>query len=171
MAEDKDEQFVEAITTEDELGSVIRSHIYIEHELSEFIRASCPNSDALKGFEYSEKIRIAIALGLDSKWKPALELIGAIRNRFAHRLDYQITPQDAAAFSKSFTDFAQADIVAGYQDMREISASPFPKDFGANTPRIRVMHCMIYLRAGLIVETDSVSKDRGIHARSKTEGA
>jgi hypothetical protein len=48
-----------ALTAEDELGAAIRGHLYVEHELNEFIKARLPQEafEALTAvrFEYDKK--------------------------------------------------------------------------------------------------------------------
>ncbi|TXN41431.1 hypothetical protein FV232_24760 [Methylobacterium sp. WL30] len=101
--DEKLQRFNQALLGEDELGAVVRGHIYIESELIDFIRARLPNPAGIKDLEidYYGRIKLAIALGLDESFGPSLKFVGTLRNRFAHRLDAAIGKQDADAFEKA----------------------------------------------------------------------
>jgi len=77
-----------ALRNEDDLGKVVRAHIHIEHELQEFIFFAAPVPDQLKSFdsmEFTEKVQLALLLGLTPDLKAALNATGRLRNKFAHR--------------------------------------------------------------------------------------
>ena len=87
-----------ALTSEDDLGKVVRGHIHIEHELQQIIFFASPSPDHLKSFErqeYSEKVRLALVLGLKADLAAALNAAGKLRNKFAHRLDTTLTKEMA----------------------------------------------------------------------------
>jgi hypothetical protein len=82
-----------ALAGEDDLGKIVRGHIYIEHELQDLIFFAAPNPDELERFdkiEYSEKVKLALVLGLDPLLKSALSAVGSLRNKFSHRLDMKL---------------------------------------------------------------------------------
>jgi hypothetical protein len=101
--DEKLKRFNRALVGEDELGMVVRGHIYIEKELIDFVRARLPYPDGIKdlGIDYSGHIKLAICLGLDQSFGPGLKFVGSLRNRFAHQLDMTIGKQDADAFDKA----------------------------------------------------------------------
>lgn len=87
-----------ALDTEDDLGRVVRGHIHIEHELQQTIFFAAPNTDQLKSFErqeFSEKVRLALVLGLKSDLASALNAAGNLRNKFAHRPDMKLSKEVA----------------------------------------------------------------------------
>jgi hypothetical protein len=86
------------LTTDDDLGKVVRAHIYIEHELQDFIFFAAPSSAHLKRFdqmEFSEKVRLALVLALNAELQPALNAVGNLRNKFSHRLDTKLGEDEA----------------------------------------------------------------------------
>jgi hypothetical protein len=86
------------LRTDDDLGKVVRAHIYIEHELQDFIFFAAPSSAHLKRFdhmEFSEKVRLALVLGLNAELQPALKAVGNLRNKFSHRLDTKLGEDEA----------------------------------------------------------------------------
>jgi hypothetical protein len=85
----KIEALAEVLRAEDDLGKIVRAHIHIEHELQEVLFLAAPNPTQLKPFdrmEYSEKVQLALVLGLNAELKPALNATGNLRNKFSHRL-------------------------------------------------------------------------------------
>lgn len=94
---------IRALTGEDTLGAVIRGHLYIENELEQFIRLRLPDGayDALN-LSYSAKVRLAVGLGLPEARRGALEEVGRIRNKFAHRLDTALTDEIADRLWRAF---------------------------------------------------------------------
>ncbi len=86
------------LKNEDDLGKVVRAHIHIEHELQDFIFFAAPVPDQLKSFEsieFTEKVQLALLLGLSPDSKSALNATGRLRNKFAHRLDMRIGEEEA----------------------------------------------------------------------------
>ena len=100
----------QVLVAEDDLGKVVRAHIYIEHELQDFILFAAPNPDQLTRFdhiEFSEKVRLALVLGLNSELKPALKAAGSLRNKFSHRLDMKLGEEDAKNLMATLTPSAR----------------------------------------------------------------
>jgi len=99
-AEERLKRLNEALLGKDELGAVIRGHVYIENELITFIRACRSYSDDGKDqrMSYYKRVKLATSLGLNENFGPSLSFVGGLRNRFAHQLDAVISEQDADAF-------------------------------------------------------------------------
>jgi hypothetical protein len=59
-------EFYKALTTEDDLGMVIRAHLHIEHELWELVRLAAVHPSAMEGVKvgFETIVRVATALGL-----------------------------------------------------------------------------------------------------------
>jgi hypothetical protein len=91
---------------DDELAEVVRSHLYIEHQLERYIRACLPNPDELGDrLTYTELVRLALACGLRRDLKSPLNTLGALRNKFSHNLSTTITDKEMAAFDVAFRGF------------------------------------------------------------------
>jgi hypothetical protein len=87
-----------ALESEDDLGKVVRGHIHIEHELQQVIFFAAPSPEQLKPFErqeFSEKVQLALMLGLKPDLAPPLNAAGNLRNKFAHRLDTMLNREMA----------------------------------------------------------------------------
>ena len=90
----------EALATEllreDDLGAVIRSHIHIENIIYQIVDRILPRPDYLKSREdreYSQMVRLALALGVNPELKSILNTLGNLRNDFAHKLDSELTQE------------------------------------------------------------------------------
>jgi hypothetical protein len=110
-----------ALRRADSLGKVVRGHLYIEHELNDFIYFAAPNPAILKEIdkedkpEFSLKVRLAVLLGLDPQLKPGLKAAARLRNQFAHRLETKLGKDDVrnlaatlpASVKKQFHDLVK----------------------------------------------------------------
>jgi hypothetical protein len=104
------EALAEVLRAEDDLGKIVRAHIHIEHELQEVIFLAAPKPTQLKPFdrmEYTEKVQLALVLGLNAELKPALNATGNLRNKFSHRLDMKIGEEEATNLISTFTPAAK----------------------------------------------------------------
>jgi hypothetical protein len=75
------DEFLDDLAGQDDLGVVVRCHLRVEHELIGYIGAQLVDAKALgEALDYSQKVRLALALGLDPSLKSALNGVGSIRN-------------------------------------------------------------------------------------------
>jgi hypothetical protein len=74
--EDRQTKLFSALDGEDDLGVVLRAHIYIEHELKEYIRELAPKPEHIKFSDY--EVRTHLALGKDAPLGRAAQRSGAI---------------------------------------------------------------------------------------------
>jgi hypothetical protein len=90
---EKDKQFIADLQGEDELGTVIRTHLYVEHYVNQIIDIVVPHPENLKSInlDFQGKVNLLVALGVDSNIKKPLIVLGKLRNKFAHQPDYKIT--------------------------------------------------------------------------------
>jgi hypothetical protein len=98
------------LCAEDDLGKIVRAHIHIEHELQDFIYFAAPNPTQLKPFknmEFSEKVQLALMLGLNPELKPALNATGTLRNNFSHRLEMKLGKEEAKNLVATLTPSAR----------------------------------------------------------------
>lgn len=75
-----------------EVGLVIRSHLYIEILLNELLSLLTPVPEHLESMNltYANKVKLACAMGLDPEFKSMLLALGTIRNKFSHNLNKTI---------------------------------------------------------------------------------
>lgn len=74
---------------------VVRSHIYVENRINEYLEETTPRPEQLAGLglRYRQKAQLACALGFDPDFLKPLIVLGEIRNKFSHRLDTSLTPE------------------------------------------------------------------------------
>jgi hypothetical protein len=86
------DELSKALLEEDELGVVLRSHLYIEHKLDELLSIMVPFPSFYEemNLNYANKVKLACAMGLDPDFKPMLLALGTIRNKFSHNLNKKI---------------------------------------------------------------------------------
>ncbi len=104
---EKHSQLVEAFKGKDDLGVVIRSHIIVEQYLNEIIESPMLFPEKYQNeinLDYHVKVKLAIAIGLHKRFEPSLNVLGTLRNDFAHNIREEITKQDANNFYKSFDE-------------------------------------------------------------------
>jgi len=82
----RQEELINVIRGEDELGAVIRAHILIEAQLIRLLELLVPYKSHLRRIHltYAERLELAQALGLKPQFGPPLKYLGTIRNDFAH---------------------------------------------------------------------------------------
>jgi hypothetical protein len=66
--------FYVAMRSEDDLGLIVRGHIFVEHQVREYIAVAAPKPDLFKfsDFDYFSTVRIAFILGLDAEFHRSL---------------------------------------------------------------------------------------------------
>lgn len=86
------ENFISDLFREDELGAVIRAHLYVEKYVDELLGLLFPYPKELKPLklDFDGKLCLIAALGVNSTVKKPLSILGGIRNKFAHRPNYKL---------------------------------------------------------------------------------
>ena len=102
-------EFFTALLAEDEVGSVIRSHLYVEVQLSKFLELTVVESKFLNDLDlsYAKKVNLACCLGFDPKFSGVLKRIGKLRNDFAHDLSSSLSKGVVADLFNALPDFGQ----------------------------------------------------------------
>ncbi|WP_299074224.1 hypothetical protein [uncultured Paraglaciecola sp.] len=93
---DLQDSFLKVFEGEDDVGVVIRSHIIIEQQLNILLSKLVVSEKHLLQMRlgYSETVKLAISLGLNSKFDIPLTTLGTLRNKFAHELRPSISKAD-----------------------------------------------------------------------------
>ena len=94
-AEEISESFIKALLAEDEVGCVIRSHLYIEAQINRYLELAViePKYLTKLGLSYAKKVELLCCLGFDQQFRGILIGIGKLRNKFAHNLSSRLTQQ------------------------------------------------------------------------------
>lgn len=108
-----DSELSGALKSEDEIGKVIRTHLYIENLLNNFLETALPNPEHLKPIQldFFSKVHLALSLGLPEKFKKPLNYMGKIRNDFAHRLNLRIDKSEVNNFFDTFSNEQKEEII------------------------------------------------------------
>lgn len=148
-------QLNEALLNEDELGMIVRAHLHIEREVTEFIRARLSPPEALPALdlEYSGRVKLALALGLSCEFKKALNFVGTLRNKFAHQLDAKITKQDANNFEDALGAHVSIIQTAYHDTHRKLKTENTAPPLKQKSPKDRVTLYLVTLWGGIAVET------------------
>lgn len=153
--EERDGAFHRLLEGEDDLGMIIRAHIYIEHELKEFIQAAAPEPGELKfsGYDYAQTLKLALVLGLDPRLKAGLTSLGTLRNKFAHRLGMQLTSQEARQIYSTLSPAQKTDARQAYAStILKHPNTGRPKDMLRTTPKDLIAICLLMLRGGVMIQ-------------------
>ncbi|MFV8440442.1 hypothetical protein C9I98_26210 [Photobacterium sanctipauli] len=104
------QKLMSVLLNEDELGAVIRAHMALEQDVDRFVSLVATNSDYIEKMQidFSNKLKLAVAFGLDEEIYKPLVSVTNIRNKFAHRADMQLSKSEVNNFYKSFTSEDQA---------------------------------------------------------------
>ncbi len=86
------EQFLSDLQAEDDLGAVIRAHLYIEYFIDQILNFVVPKPELLKPLklDFDGKVNLITALGVDPDIKNPLSALGGMRNRFAHKPNHKL---------------------------------------------------------------------------------
>ncbi|MFN3239649.1 MAG: hypothetical protein ACE37D_21710 [Pseudomonadales bacterium] len=98
-----DNELLQILLGQDDLGVVIRAHIRMEENIENFLALSADFDLIDKmGLTFAQKLLLAHALDLDSPLVPPLKVLGRIRNKFAHRTNSVLNSSDVNNLYKSF---------------------------------------------------------------------
>lgn len=152
-----DETFFQALRGEDPLGAVVRAHIHVEARVNQVLSALTPHPSHIPtNLRYEQRVRMAIALGLDKEILCPLTILGCIRNEFAHSLDVTLTDAMVERLWQSFSNEIQEAAREAYKNIHaqlNLSGKPEFKKADAQV-RFAIMAVLIdkYL---IIAETEA----------------
>jgi hypothetical protein len=111
-----DDVFFASLRGEDQLGAVVRAHIHIEARLNQLLEALTPHPKHLPNLRDEQRLRLAVALGLNENILAPLKILGDIRNTFGHRLDVTLTSEMVDRLFNAFTPEDQKIILKAFAD-------------------------------------------------------
>lgn len=81
----------------DVVGRILRAHLVVEHFITEEIERRNPNLGSLRKARlvFHQKLSLA-GEAIPGAVRGGIERVNELRNKFAHRLDYQLTENDIA---------------------------------------------------------------------------
>jgi hypothetical protein len=103
-------RFHKEVGSGDMLALVIRGHIYLEHVLIQTLSEEMarPDEMEMRRLSFPSKLDLGIAMGLiDGTWRPAVNRINEMRNKMAHRLEYNFEDRDKLELWRMMPKYAQ----------------------------------------------------------------
>ena len=155
-----DSEFLADLQRQDEIGAVIRGHIHVETKVNELIEKLLPFPDdkSLRNLDYASRVNLVTMLGLPPRFKPPLQVIGKLRNDFAHRPSRQLTKSDANNYYKSFASEERKMINDMYNTTKhQIGKTPSDR-FTQLNPKDQFILCTINLHSALLVSVSRSNK-------------
>ena len=131
------EDLIEAVLKDDDMASVISTHLYVEAILVEFIEQNLPRPESfdVANLRWPQMVNLAVAFGLKEVYRSPLLTIGKIRNKFAHRLNYKISEDDA---NNLFSQLGSEDKKIVLTSMKKAGiGNAYEKDFKKCSPKER----------------------------------
>lgn len=104
-----DKGFLKALLAEDEVGCVIRSHLYVEAQVDKYLSLAVVEPEYLEKLDlnYARKIDLLCCLGFDAGFRASLKRLGKLRNDFAHDLSSSLTQQVVNELYSSLPEFGK----------------------------------------------------------------
>jgi len=145
-------EFQAALQAEDTLGVVVRAHIRIELCLNDLVNALVVDTGYVEkmNLEYSQKVHLAVALGLKAEYCPALLAMGSLRNGFAHRANATLGRQEANNLFKSLPAEDRTIAVQTYEKTKRETNNLGMPPFRALPPKDQFIFIAVGLRAALM---------------------
>lgn len=143
----------DATKGEDDLGVVIRSHIIIEKSLNLFVESLMSDKKEFRklnlGFE--KTVKLAVALGLNERFRNPLCSLGRLRNQFAHTIRSEISAQDANNLYKSFRGEDKEILHEALAKTRKKLSGRGIDEYKKLPPKLKYIFNVVVLNAGLEV--------------------
>jgi len=88
-----EDEFHDALQQEDQIGLVIRTHLFIEYELNKLLDLIIPGKKQLKAMDldYFQRANLLCAIAIDDNYLSPLLSLGKMRNDFAHKPKMKLT--------------------------------------------------------------------------------
>ncbi|MDQ3773656.1 MAG: hypothetical protein M3461_04405 [Pseudomonadota bacterium] len=136
-------EFISALLAEDEVGSVIRSHLYVEVQVSAFLELAC-------------------CLGFDAKFRGALKRIGKLRNSFAHDLSLSLSQRVVSDLYNGLPKFAQKAIHSSVDILHQMcKAVPQPSKYAQLSPKMQFVLIALTLERVCFAACELVRESKG----------
>jgi hypothetical protein len=90
-------------TRTDWMSSVLKSHLIIEYYIDEYLKAAYPTARNLADAKLTFSQKLELANGGGTIWifyYKAVKSLNTLRNKFSHRLSYEVTTSDLSEIKK-----------------------------------------------------------------------
>lgn len=156
-----DAAFFHALLGEDPLGAVVRAHIHVEARVYQVLAALTPHPGHLpNNLRYEQRVRMAVALGLNEEILQPLKVLGDIRNEFAHSLDVTLTDAMVERLWQTFSQENQKIIREAYANTHaQLSQQGMP-EYEKSDARHRFIMMAVTIDKYLIAVENEVRNGR-----------
>jgi len=160
MKEEQEQRFIDDLKGEDMLGIVVRGHIHVESQLERLLETLVPYPQYLKelNLDYAGKVDVAVAMGLRPEYVPPLKTLGSIRNRFAHRLDTDLSKNDTENLYKVLHPDDKNIVQHTYDRIKTRLAPNKDVKFRDLTPKEQFILLVVTLRAMLLAAVSEAKR-------------
>jgi hypothetical protein len=151
------QEFTQIIAADDELGSVVRTHLMIEFRVEELLELHAPNPAALSDMQldYFGKVNLLGVFAVATRLTKPLLNLGNLRNSFAHRLNFKLTNDRMRALYNGFDEVGKTMVQHALDDARKQSPDQWhPPNIWALPPKYQFCLLATSLWAGLMVAAD-----------------
>ncbi|MBE0337115.1 hypothetical protein E0698_11660 [Paenibacillus sp. 23TSA30-6] len=109
--EQKYNKFTTDTSSESDLQTILRAHLYIEYELEQILLKNLLHPELLRDkLRFIDKVRFVFSMGLVPRENmDAILKINNLRNTFAHKLEYNFFEEDLNKLMDSFSNKQRTD--------------------------------------------------------------
>ena len=143
-----DEEFEAVLKTEDDLGMVIRVHLHVEYHLNQLLELLVPFPDGLKSvkLDFDNRVKLLGALRIKSEFTKIFSALGAMRNKFAHNLDYKLDKSNVINLYETL-HFSDKEILQNvYSNLRNNDEHKGLEPFKSLPPQGQFIVIALYIR-------------------------
>ncbi|MDF0378623.1 hypothetical protein [Methylophilus sp. YYY-1] len=153
-------EFLNALFGEDDLGVVVRTHIYIESSINTLLDLLIPFPSELPRLRYEQKLRLCCAMGMHKSLFAPLKELGDLRNAFAHKINAQLSAESVAKLLRSVSQDDRQAIIRTYSTTRRDADPTLPSEFSELEPKSQLIGFALWLNATLDVLQDDARQRR-----------
>jgi hypothetical protein len=143
------QEFFDALLGEDDLGVVVRSHIYIESAVNALLDLLIPVPDQLPHLRYEQRLKLCCAMGMDKTLFPPLIELGNLRNSFGHNINTKLTNGTCSKFFEALSEADQESIAKSYMAALSGSKEALPTSYIELDPKGKLIGIALWLNATL----------------------
>lgn len=147
----EDISFAKALSSEDDLGAVVRVAIWVESLVMRLVEQPLPAPKALKdlNLDYHGKVQLAVALGMPEEMAAVLKALGSLRNRFAHQLDMVLKESDVSNVYKALPPARRSYLHEFLKQMHAEGLVPTER-YASLSPRVQLSLIAMSIRSFLL---------------------
>jgi len=138
---------------EDQLGAVIRAHLYVEAQVNRLLDALIPYPEHLgeMRLNWGQRVELVLAMGLKPQYGPPLKALGRIRNKFAHNPEAELNDEDVNELYGSLADEDRQIVLESFERTKPQVPDPVKGGFRDLEIKSQLTLIVVALHALLLV--------------------